>query len=567
MISKFRTRKLAVTILAIFIISAFTPVMSLFVKGTANTKFPLEVVVDNGDSTSDTLRLADHTSNADGNWIELIGTDGDVITLPDPITVDVTSTVDSKQFTYEGKTVNIDTEFTWPKEVTYPLTSHKVYHSGDVVEIEFTSSVAYTGDTVELRLIQGTLNGIRNVVTEALNGNIVPLKDYLHNNEIDIGGPLETTLSGGNVFSFTKNFGALNVGEYVAVVLVETDDGTDYVLDLYSFTPIEVLDYDLTVSPSYNDIQENLEVEATVESATGSSYSYGAFLVNQDIYSLYADVNTDGTLSGTTVDVGVDSGSNLYRVVENQQFLGVSLSDYSTMLSQSFWQDVIVDLETDSIISAGDMAFTADIESSLSSLIGLDALVLDVSGFQGTYWLMTIVYEHGEGKIAAFDQQEVQLGQAAITSLTSDDPKKFTEIVTLSYTVNSPEAMTGVKAKVRILDGLTPIYVGTLSEAFDLVSGDNALTYEWDPLRTIAVSGNTNGKTLDVEFTLVDSTEVLIDDELVSVELTKSIRTDAWSRVVGVVANWGLYTSTERPVIWSEIVVKVVANWGLFSAS
>ena len=540
--------------------STLLPVMSLFVMGTANTKFPLEVVVDNGDTTSDTLRLADHSSGLDGNWIELIGTDGDVIALPDPITVDVTSTVDSKQFTYEGKTVNIDTEFTWPKTVTYPLTSHKVYHAGDVVEIEFTSSVAYTGDTVELRLIQGTLNGIRNLVTESLNGNIEPLKTYLHDNEVAIGGPVLTTLSGLNTFSFTENFGALSVGEYVAVVLVETE-GTDYVLDLYSFTPIEVLDYVLTVPPPTVDGVDNLNIEVTVESATGSSYSYGAVLVNQDIYSLYADVNSDGTLSGTTVDVGIDDTAVL-RVVENQQFLGVALNDYSSMLSQSFWQDVIVDLETAGVIESGDMAFTAKIESSLSTLTGVDALVLDVTGFQGTYWLMTFVYEHGTARIAAIDQQQVSIGAGATFDLVSSDlPQAYANIVTVSYDVTSQLAITGANLKFEASIGGVSVPESTTTVSIDLVSGANSLTYEWDTLLDVPKTYKTGG-VVSYTITLYDDSMVELDTTSGSGDLTAASKGSVFvGRLNPLASQWSLSTPVEKGVLFNTYLNPLASLW------
>lgn len=564
MISKIRTRKLAVTILALIVISSVAPIGLFFVRGAATAKFPFEVVVDNGDSTTDTLRLADHTSSADGNWIELIGTDGDVINLPNPIEVEVTSSVDTQSFTYKGKPVTIDTAFTWPKTVIYPHATHKVYHLGDVVEMEFTSSVTYTGDTVELRLVQGTLNGVRNVVTEALQGNIEPLKDYLHDNEVDIGGPITETLTGGNSFSFTHNFGALGVGDYVAVVLVESGYGGagDYQLDLYSLTPIEVLDYELTVSPSYNDVQENLEVEVTVEGATGSSYSYGTVLVKQDIYSLYAEVNTDGTLTGTTVDVGVDSGSTLYRVVENQQFLGVSLSDYSDMISQSFWESVLSDLETQGVLTAGDVKFGLELQTSSSSLTGLDAIVLDASDCQGTYYLMTIVWEHGGGNIAGFDQQEVSIGAGAtFDTVSSDLPQAYANLVTISYDVTSQVDITGANLQFEASIGGVPVPESTKTVSIDLTTGANSLTYEWDTLLDVPKSYKTGG-TVSYTLTLFDDSMVELDSTSGSGEMTAASKGSVFTgRLNGLASEWSLSTPAEKGVLFNTYLNPLASLW------
>lgn len=559
MISKIKTRKLAVTILVLILISSFAPFGMMLAKGAATTKFPLEVFVDNNDGTTDTLRLADHTDNADGNWIELVGTDGDTVTLPDPITVDVTSSINEKSFTYQGKTVTIDTEFSWPKQVTYPFTSHKVYHSGDSVEIEFTSNSDYDGDTVELRLIAGTLNGVRNLVTEALNGNISPLKDYISDNEVSLVGQTEYTLSVGN-YDFTHDFGALTPGDYVAVVLDETE-GTDYALNLYSLTPIEVLDYELTVTPSYNDIQETLEVGVVVESAAASTYSYASVLISQDIYSLYVDVDIDGTLAGSTVEVSHDD-TNYYTVIENNQFLGVSLNDYSDLLSKSFWENVLSDLKTQSIISAGDIEFGMELQTTATSLTGpVDSLKISGSDSEGSYWLMTIVYEHGSKRIAGFDQQAITLGQAInIDSITTSFPGDYGDLVPIEITISSSEAYTGAKLNINFkLDGIdvqkpNEIFV------FDISSGTQAYAYSFDSLYRLAKTSSAGG-TITVSYTITDSA----DNELApggsfSGSLNGVRKSSLAPRVNQIVGEW-VNADAARKNYLSDMVNKIVGLW------
>ena len=496
----------------------FAPFATPLVLGVSSTKFPVEVMVDSGGGVTDTLRLADHDSTATGNWVTLTGSEGTSIQLPDPMIVQIDSTVQSQSFTYQGNDVTVDTTaFSLPKTIESPFSTIKVYNYPDNVDVKFTSSSVYTGETVELRLIQGTMVGLQNLITESLNGDIEPLKTYLHDNEVPMPSTISHTLSGVNSFSFTYDFGSLNAGEYVAVVLNEEGYETNtYSVELFGFAPIVVLDYSLDVTPVYNGVTGDLETSVTIESAAGSLYSYGVVLVNQDIYSLYAEVNSDGTLSGTTVDIGIDD-SAVYRAYEDQLALGLGISDYAEALSQDFWQTFIGDLETAGVISAGDMAFSAVIETANDA----ETLVQNVDGFEGTYWLMTVVWEHGEGSLVGFDQQEVVLTATAITldATTNDLPQAYANIVSVNYDITSDQVMTGASLKFEASIGGVPVTESTNTVSIDLASGENSLTYEWDTLLDVPKTYKLGGA-VSYTLTLYDDSMVELDTIVGTGDLT-----------------------------------------------
>jgi len=544
----------------VLIISAVTPFAAMFVMGVSNAKFPVEVVVDSGGGVTDTLRLADHDSTSTGNWITLTGTGGTVVYLPDPIIVNLASFVPTQSFTYQEKDVTVDaTALSEPKSVTYPFTTHKVYNYPENVDITFTSNIAYTGETVEIRLIEGTMTGLQNLISESLQGDIGALRTYLHDNEIPLSGTTTYTLSGVNSFTFTKDFGSLNIGEYVAVVLNEEGyESSTYSVELYSMTPITVLDYTLDVTPVYNDVTGDLETTVLVESATGSSYSYGVVLVNQDIYSLYVEVNTDGTISGTTVDVGVDD-SAVYRAVENNLFLGLSLSDYSDALSQSFWQTFISDLETAGVISAGDMAFSAIIETASDN----PTLVQDVTDFQGTYWLMTVVWEHGGGNLVGFDQTEVVLGgpAAAFDSTTNDLPQAYANIVNIDYQITSDQAITGASLKFEVTIGGVSVTESTSTSTIDLSSGVNPKTYIWDTLLDVPRSYKTGGAVV-YTMTLYDDSMTELDTITGTGDLEVTSKATVFiGRLNPLAATWSQSTPTEKGVLFTTYLNPLAALW------
>jgi len=536
------------------------PLSALYVMGASDSKFPVEVVVDSGGGVTDTLRLADHDGTTTGNWVTLTGSGGTSIQLPSPMIIQIDSTIQSQSFTYQGKDVDIDTSaFSLPKTIESPFSTIKVYNYPDNVDVKFTSSSAYTGETIELRLIQGTMNGLQNLITESLNGDIEPLKAYLHDNEVPMPSSITHTLSGVNSFSFTHDFGSLNVGEYVAVVLNEEGYETNtYSVELYGFAPIIVLDYSLEVTPVYNGVTGDLETSVTIESAAGSLYSYGVVLVKQDIYSLYAEVNSDGTLSGTTVDIGIDDTA-VYRAYENELALGLGIGDYADAMSQDFWQTFISNLETAGVISAGDMAFSAVIETAND----VETLVQNVDGFDGTYWLMTVVWEHGGGSLAGFDQQAVTLAATAITldSVSSDLPQAYANIVTIDYDITSDQAMTGASLKFEASIGGVSVPESTNTVTIDLASGANSLTYEWDTLLDVPKTYKTGGA-VSYTLTLYDDSMVELDTIVGTGDLTAvSKGTIFLGRLNPLASEWSTATPSEKGVLFTTYLNPLASLW------
>ncbi|MBT6050337.1 MAG: TIGR04279 domain-containing protein, partial [Candidatus Scalindua sp.] len=551
------TRKIAVAFLVALIIVTFVPVATNYVLGTSTTKFPVEVVIDNGGGVTDTLRLADHDSTLAGNWITTTGDEGTVIQLPDPIVVEIDSTVKSESFTFDGKDVSVDANaLSLPKTVTYPITTQKIYHYPDNVDITFTSSIAYSGDTVELRLIYGSANALQHLISGAIEGDIDPLKEYLHDNEANIGGPITHLLTGANSYSFPHDFGSLPEGLSVAVVLAEDGYGTDaYSLNIYSITPIVVLDYELDVTPVYNDIQGNLETEILVEEASGSSYSYGVVLINQDVYSLYAEVNSDGTVSGTTVDIGVDA-SPLFRVEQDEFFLGLSPNDYSSMLTQSYWQDLILDLEEAEVISPGDMAVTVEIEISDDN----PTLLLNVDEFEGIYWLMTVVYEHDGGKLVGFDQQQVSLGAATITIDQTNLPQPYSRKIVIDYSIDSSVSITDAEIKVHVdVDGNLDVHTETV--IIDVPSTPTQFEYTLDTLAYIDGAIARSGASITIFLELWHPIDGYITEVEVSDQITQTSKVIMWERVTEVGGLWPFSDLETKNWLWANLVTNVGNNW------
>ena len=121
------------------------------------------------------------------------------------------------------------------------------------------------------------------------------------------------------------------------VITYEIEAPNPYVLYIYSAAPVEVLDYHIDVIPDYDPAAPEFGVDVEVDITdvpTGTEFSYASLLIREDAYSMYADINTDGTVDGTTTDVQHQGTSPkpLYRIASNGEILGIPYANYQDLL-------------------------------------------------------------------------------------------------------------------------------------------------------------------------------------------------------------------------------------------
>lgn len=368
------SQKLVLAFIIIFIGS-----VSYIYTAQPTEDFPVTVTVTNS-SAVDEVYFADHTDSLmEGNWFKLGG--GKMVELP-PIFLSY-SGVNYKSYTNDGRTVEINSTFS-DKNVTYPLAEHRVYVHGDDVVVNFYGDASFTGVTVEFRLINCSRSQLTDVYSGTLEGDLGPLKNLLSSHVWNTSKQLDA--SGDASF----NISAPDPGDYLLIGLGEESVSSNYTLRLYSFTLVEVLDYDIDVeAPSSVILNEFVDLDVNhsgPESSTG--YRYGAFMVHEDSYRAEVLVRSDGSLDGTNATVNgclLVNGSDLKLSNLNTDYL-------QTKLAEAFGGDNI------------SVAFSDPVNSTQASL----SLATDTSMPTGRYILFTAVFEQDTGRrIVAFRQSEV----------------------------------------------------------------------------------------------------------------------------------------------------------------
>ncbi len=144
-----------------------------------------------------------------------------------------------------------------------------------------------------------------------------------------------------------------------------------------------------------------------------------------------------------------------------------------------------------------------------------------------------------------------------------DQDQYFSQILDYECTVWSDQDYTGATVSLVLSESTIEKYSGQVS--VDLVAGENIVTVPVDTIRYLEV-GYSSGVVLDADVVVEDSSEVVLYQEMSSVEIIACTRNIAWSRVIEIVGNWGLYSSEERAEMWQDVVIAIVSNWGSFSA-
>jgi len=348
------------------------------------------------------IMFADHSSDlADGNWIELSG--GTAVKIP-KITLSYQG-VQSATYERESRTVKVELTFN-QKQITYPLTIHHVYFDGEEVTATFHGSSQLAEKKVNISLIKTSPLEARDILNEAFKGNIQPLRSLLSRESTRVWEVTCTLDADGD---FVKTFKAPDPGDYILLVLNETENSNSYELRIYSATVVEVLDYSIEVSaPSSvtrgDRVRVNINLVDAPQSETG--YRYGALMIHEDAYNVLLELSTDGTVPGTTLTA---NGASLLTGTAERTFLiaGVGLSNIN--------KDVIYEKIASAVSSKKVLMSFMDVTSSTSATIYL----MTEGMTTGRYILLVGVWEIQTGKrVVALYQGSLRLKAPYVPSPT-----------------------------------------------------------------------------------------------------------------------------------------------------
>ncbi len=515
--------------------------------------FPITVNIEDG-STEERVYFADHTnSETDGNYITL--STGDItIDLPAPMEVNYAGPQDSEH-EYEGKMIYFNSAFE-EKNVVSPIETWELYYAPATVEIVFNGDDRLENKVVDVRLLNEDYDDVVDAISDAKNGDLQPLKNMLAAPEDEV----TRTLTGDGEFDSAVSFAAIPVGDYAIVIVKESFD--PYELYVYSVAPVEVLDYEITVTlenpldPSDFDLQMWVNFE---EPPAGTEYSYACILVKEDAYSLYSDVETDGTIDGTTTYVQHQGADPMdpYLVASNGELLGIPYSNYMDLLDYNLINEELGNIYQLNQYSMGSALETTE---TVNVLLSPDT----DETFQGQYVLITIVWEHDTGnRIVAFDQQLVALGQSiTIDSITPILPDFYGNIVDISYVVTSDSVYAGSSAEITFsIDG-SPIPTATDTVSIDIDSSTQTFDYEWDTLITVPRNPYRHGGTVEVTITLYDASSTQLATLSTTGTLNAATKPSVYSgRINPLALIWNSATDAEKPSIYSTYINPLALLW------
>ena len=241
-------------------------------------------------SVGETERVffATHTSDlASGNWIELSG--GTSVELPSLSVVYTGPDID-----YERGAVTVRMESSFIPDITYPLSTHQFYKEGDSVSAKFWGSTDLEVSTVSFMLLRASsLSDIKEALDDSFSGAVTKLLESML--WIQFGVSID---SAGDA---THSFTAPAPGDYLLVVSkIEDFWGGNPKFYIYSATPLEVVDYTLTVStPSSVEKGTNLNIEANLIGAPSGNYVYGYALIKESSYSGNIRLESTGSIPST----------------------------------------------------------------------------------------------------------------------------------------------------------------------------------------------------------------------------------------------------------------------------
>ena len=362
-----RIKRATVVAIIILTLSMMSP-SGLVGLGVAQptSLYPVVVSLDTGE----TVFIAAHTSDlAGGNWIELSG--GTSIQLPS-LTLAYAG-LDSATYVRDGVTITIESSFA-AGGATYPLTTHRVYSTGQSITATFRGASSMTGP-VDFRLISiSSITDARDILTDAFQGDLAPLKT-------ELSGATWSQLSVGldGVGDATVTIPAQSVGNYLLVVVKQ--NAQDIYID--SATIIAVVDQTLDVTcPS--SIQRGASLN--VNTGLSGTYIHGAILIKETAYSGEVKLVTAGTVLSTELHLNEVEIADEAFVTES-----LSLENAVVLLNQ---------LKT--AFGSNQMAYGVNLISGSMSL-STSSLAT------GDYVLLVGVYNFVDSRIVGVYQKTVRI--------------------------------------------------------------------------------------------------------------------------------------------------------------
>ena len=329
--------------------------------------------------TDKVVYILNHTSDpSEGNWITM-GSPYEErrIQLPQPITIKYSG---PKFGDYKGVSWNLSSSNDRNYTINYPSTSSyttlPVYLPGEKVNMSFFGASALEGK-VDIYVFNATSKSAYGILDAFKTGNIENLDSLFHKN-MDGNYKNYSAVLGENGDLLDYNFGSFDPGQYCIVMIQKNEDGS---LTVLSTTVFMVSEYELKASaPANIEEGKNLDISMELEGAPeNSNYTYGAVLVNEQVYKANIEINSNGTINGTSI---------LVNGVHFTDKFDINSSNYKSKLNKNELQKEIQNLIGE---GNGSIAIGEDGQKKLS----LTAFDLPT----GNYYLFVGAYRSGKGLV------------------------------------------------------------------------------------------------------------------------------------------------------------------------
>lgn len=375
-------KSLLILILTIFILTS-APVMAGGVSPWSASP------IGNLSFNDKVVYFLDHTSNpVEGNWITLGHPfEGNRIQLPQSIKLTYEGT---NHVTYEGVSGTLNKEEGESYTITYPsippYTTHPVYLPDEKVTMSFFGETGLGGENVDIYLIKVTSDsvyGLFDALQEEDGGNLNAIfQDTVDENYEKYSAELGP---GGDLLEY--DLGCLDAGQYLIVMVKQNDDES---LTVLSSTAFLVTEYELCISsPSYIVKGNDLDISMTLEGASDEDdCTYGAVLIKEQAYKANINIDSDGTMDGTSVII------NDLDVIDE---FGINSSNYRSKLTKN-------ELQTEIQTFIGEGKGSIAIGETGQSNLSLTAFDLPV----GSYYLFVGAYSPGKG-LVGLSQSELYI--------------------------------------------------------------------------------------------------------------------------------------------------------------
>ncbi len=366
---------------------------------TSTTAIANDDNVFNGNNTSNVSRVnlsgeviyvLDHTSDpSEGNWITLeSSSERRKIQLPQPITITYSGPRSVKHG--EGS-VNLSSSNNENYTISYPstpsYTTLPVYLPGENVSMSFFGDSVLKGN-VDVYVFNITSKSADGILKFLSTGDVKNLRSTFNKTK-DGNYKNYSAVLGGNGDLSSFDLGSFDPGQYCIVLVQKNDDGSRTALSATAFV---VAEYDLIVSaPASIEIGQNLDDISMAFNGTSSNnssnYTYGAILVNEQVYKANIEANSNGTINSTSVLVNGEHFTDKFDI---------NVSNYKSKLTKNELQN-----EIQNLIGKGN--------GTIAVGVGQEKLPLTTFELpEGHYYLFVGAYDP-KGKIAGLTQLDLQI--------------------------------------------------------------------------------------------------------------------------------------------------------------